>query len=188
MMIRRLLLAAFAVLAATSAAHAQPATYTFVEGTITLTFPSGWRRLDILLKQRLPTAVEPDTEFEADHGDAIRGTPGVVCTMKMAKMSLKPGITAKAANASFRANVANLPPLKQGHSRKVTTYSPGVEIETRLFGEGRNDMVIWQAMYARGQTIYRPNMRCSATNVKAGLKPYADLVTALTAAMQYKVN
>ena len=190
MKIKHIALILCAAMAASPTASAQsPATYEGMEGTISLTFPPGWRRLDSLWRERFPEMLEKDTEFEADHGDAIRGEPGVVCTMKTDKEPLPSHLTAAAANASFRANSSKLPPPRDGEIKTVTTNSPGVEIETRILNGKRNDMVLWQALYAKDRTLYKPNMRCTATNVKVGLKTeYADLVTAMTSAMRYKAN
>ena len=185
MAVRHIVLAAFAVMLALPAAYAQPATFTGVEGTLSLTFPPGWRRLDTLFKD----LKRPGVEFEADFGDAIRGEPGVACTLKMDKSELPPGASANAANTRMRATHDKLPPAEPGHVKTVTTRGPGVEIETRILKGKRDDMVIWQAMYAKGQTLYRPNMVCFGNVPKTGISvQQADTITAMIAAMKYDLK
>ena len=50
-------------------------------------------------------------------------------------------------------------------------------------------MVIWQAMYAKGQTLYRPNMVCFGNVPKTGISvQQADTITAMIAAMKYDLK
>ena len=164
--------------AAPAGAQTPLAKWTGVEGTLTVDFPPGWRRLDEKMRQLFPGSVEADIVMEMDKGDAIMGEPGVYCRVKLKTMPRPAGETAAAANKRMRDNPAlrNLPP-DPGFEKNVRVVGDAVAIESFKIAGAREDMIIWTSAYAKGDKILIPNMVCSPNVPRTGItaKDKADV-------------
>ena len=161
---------AMAVVCAGAPAYAQTFTWTGLDGSISIVFPDGWRRLDELMRRRLPGSVAPDVLLQVDKGDAIQGKPGVNCELKASSAMLPAGQTAEMVNQRTLTQAANAKaPDEPGVTKTTRVIGNIMVIETAKLDGGRDDLMIWQTGYAKGSRVYLPNIVCRPNVVKTGI-------------------
>jgi hypothetical protein len=163
---------ALALVCAGAPAHAQAFTWTGLDGSISITFPDGWRRLDEMMRSRFPGSVEPEVLLQMDKGDAIQGQPGVNCELKASSAALPAGQTADMVNQRTLSQAASAKaPDQPGVAKTTKVVGNIMVIETDRLDGGRDDLMIWQTGYARGSKVYLPNIICRPNVVKTGITP-----------------
>lgn len=154
-------------------AYAQPATWSGLDGSLSITFPQGWRRLDDMLRARIPGSVEPDVLFIADKGDSIMGQPGVSCTLKANRAPMPAGQTSVNTNKKIRENPVLKKPLatQGGVERKATFMGDIVAIEGTKIAGTRDDYMSWTTVYASGDRVNTASIICTSNVNRTGITP-----------------